>query len=158
MALALPPLPPVALPLQALVLPPCASASLPQPNESAPAFPLKYWVLPVSALPPLPPVASALPPVAWLSPWLTVDSFSCSELEPPFGQPLWQPSGGPLGQLLLQPSQEELPEPELEFSWPTWASLEAFALPPWALALPPLPPRASPLRAVVLPPCASAWL
>src|SRR5581483_9018410 len=53
-ALALPPLPPVALPLEAEVSPPSASASLPQPNESAAAFPLKYWVLPVSALPPLP--------------------------------------------------------------------------------------------------------
>jgi hypothetical protein len=119
---------------------------------------LPSCVLPVLALPPLPPYASALPPYASLLPWWIVDSFSCWDPEPPFGQPLLQPSDGPLGQLLLQPSQEEFPEPELWFSWPTWALLEAFALPPWALALPPLPPWASPLRAVVLPPWASAWL
>jgi hypothetical protein len=59
-------------------------------------------------------------------------------------------------QLRWQPPLQESPEPELWFTWPTWALLEALALPPWALALPPLPPVALPLEAEVLPPLASA--
>ena len=136
MALALPPLPPVALPLEAEVLPPSASASdLPPPKggfqsstsltggpewsgepANAAALELPSCVLPVSALPPLPPYALALPPYASLSPWSIVDSFSCSDPE------FWWQQG------LLPP--QESPEPELWFSWPTWALLEALALPP----------------------------
>jgi hypothetical protein len=36
---------------------------------AATALPLPTWVLPVSASPPSPPLAVALPPLAVLSPW-----------------------------------------------------------------------------------------
>jgi hypothetical protein len=68
------------------------------------AFPLPTCVLPVLALPPLPPVAVAFPPFDSLLPCETFESFCCS-----VGDPL-----GPLAELLC----------------PAWALLEAFELPP----------------------------
>src|SRR4029079_13212887 len=105
-ASASPPLPPVALPLVAVVPPPVALASLPEPSvllqqqdclycwlcpgsEKDLALPFPIWVFPESALPPLPPVASALPPVAVGLPCSTLESLLCCELEPFFEWNLW---------------------------------------------------------------------
>jgi len=73
--------------------------------------------LPVSASPPLPPVALASPPLTSFEPWSVVDSL------------LWEPE----------------PPFSLSFDWPVAAALSTLALPPFAFALPPLPPVASPL-------------
>ena len=77
LALALPPLPPVALPLDAEVFPPVALVPLP-PTEIATELPLAICVLPVLALPPEPPVAPALPPVAWGEPWAIEETLLCT--------------------------------------------------------------------------------
>ena len=65
---AFPPLPPVALPLLASVLPPCEPVEdwpwLDPGMPIAAELPLPAWVLPDVALPPVAPVAVALPPVA----------------------------------------------------------------------------------------------
>src|SRR5579875_1683610 len=58
-AAAFPPLPPVALPLCAVVLPP---SELTFPLPTAMLLPSRIWVLPELASPPLPPVACPLPP------------------------------------------------------------------------------------------------
>ena len=99
-------------------------------NGTANALPLPTCVLPVLALPPLPPFAVAFPPVESLLPCSTTDSFSCSDPEPEWAA----------GRVACS----------------TVALLEALALPPLALASPPLPPYAFPLEAVVSPPSASA--
>ena len=72
----------------------------------------------------MPPVALALPPVTVLPPWSVDDSFDCEPLEESFFEP---------------------PFDELSFDCWVSAVLSTLALPPVALALPPLPPVALPL-------------
>src|SRR5918992_89577 len=97
----------------------------------------------MAASPPLPPVASALPPVAVLSPWSMVDSLLCEEPRSSFSR---QPHLSP---------RSDLP-PVDSLLCLTNALLDASPSPPLALASPPSPPVASPLVAVVSPPLASA--
>ena len=117
-------------------------------TDTASALPLHSWVLPVLASPPFPPVALALPPVAWVALFdgrLVALAGARGRVEG-LGASCNRSGGGVRGTAAAR----------LVGLLDHRAIAGASASPPVALALPPLPPVASPLVAVVSPPLASA--